>query len=163
MFSDIQIQQAIIRQRRIALVLAVILTLATPVATEVLKRYPTFLLFAVAMILVSLLVWGSILAILGYGMRYLTANCRLLSYANEAVLPFYILHQPVILILGYFIIPLSLTILVKYLIIATVAFGITLGLYEFGIRRVNPVRRVFGLKAQKPIVPAANLAAQPLS
>jgi hypothetical protein len=57
-------------------------------------------------------------------------------------------HQPVILILGYFIIPLALSILVKYLIIAPLAFGITLGLYEYGVRRVNLVRRVFGLKAR---------------
>jgi surface polysaccharide O-acyltransferase-like enzyme len=96
-------------------------------------------------------------------MRYLTASHRLLSYANEAVLPFYILHQPVILILGSFIIPLPLTILAKYLLIAPLAFGITLGLYEFGIRRVNPVRRVFGLKARKQVLPAAELVAQPLS
>jgi hypothetical protein len=65
------------------------------------------------------------------------------------VLPFYILHQPVILILGYFIIPLPLTILTKYLLIAPLAFGITLGLYEFGIRRVNLVRRLFDLKPLK--------------
>lgn len=108
---------------------------------------------------VSLLIWSSILAILGHGMRYLTASRRLLSYANEAVLPFYILHQPVILILGYFIIPLRLSILAKYLIIAPLAFGITLALYEFGVRRINPVRRVFGLKPRKPAMPVADLAA----
>jgi hypothetical protein len=96
-------------------------------------------------------------------MRYLTASNGLLSNANEAVLPFYILHQPVILIVGYFIIPLPLTILAKYLIIAPLAFGITLGLYEFGVRRWNPVRRIFGLKPRKPALAAANLAAQPVS
>ncbi len=89
-------------------------------------------------------------------MRYLTASQRLLPYANEAVLPFYILHQPIILILGYIIVPLPLSILTKYLIIAPLAFGITLGLYEFSIRRLNPVRRLFGLKVKKPgLLPAA--------
>jgi len=115
------------------------------------------------MTLGSLLILSTLLAILGYGMRYLTANRRLLAYANEGVLPFYILHQPVILVLGYFVIPLPLSILAKYLIIAPLAFGITLGLYEFGVRRVNPVRRVFGLKLRKPATPAADLAAQPVS
>ncbi len=162
-FSDGPIQQAIICQRRIALALALTLTLATPIVTDALGQYPTFILFTLGMALASLLIWSSILAILGYGMHYLTASHRLLTYANEAVLPFYILHQPVILILGSFIIPLSLSILAKYLIIAPLAFGITLGLYEFGVRRVNPVRRVFGLKPRKPVLPAVNLAAQPLS
>ena len=31
-------------------------------------------------------------------------------YANEAVLPFYILHQPIILLIGYFVVPLALPI-----------------------------------------------------
>jgi hypothetical protein len=79
------------------------------------------------------------------------------------VLPFYILHQPVILILGYFVIPLPLTILAKYLIIASTAFGITLGMYELGVRRVNPIRLLFGLKPRKPALPVADLAAQPVS
>ena len=162
-FSDGRIQQAIIRQRRIALALAVALTLGMPVFSSLPGLDSSFPVYALVMSLASLLSWSSILAILGYGMRYLTAGNRLLSYANEAVLPFYILHQPVILILGYFVIPLPLTILAKYLIIASLAFGITLGLYEFGVRRVNPVRRIFGLKARKPTLPIADLAAQPVS
>ncbi len=162
-FSDGQIQQAIIRQRRIVFALAICLTLATGMLTDALTQNPSFLLFASVMVLAGLLIWSTILAILGYGMRYLTASNRLLSYANEAVLPFYILHQPVILILGYFIIPLPLAILAKYLIIAPLAFGITLGLYEFGVRRLNPVRRIFGLKPRKPASPAVDLAAQPAS
>jgi peptidoglycan/LPS O-acetylase OafA/YrhL len=163
MFSDLRIQQAIIRQRRIALVLALALILAMPVIGGLLEEDPSFPIFALGMMLGGVLMWSCILAVLGYGMRYLTANHRLLSYANEAVLPFYILHQPVILILGFFIIPLSLSIPAKFLLIAPLAFCITVGLYEFGIRRVNPVRRVFGLKPRKPALPAADLATQPMS
>jgi len=148
-FSDARVQQAIIDQRKIALVLASALTLATPVISNLPGLDSNLLFFALVMTLAGLLIWSSLLAILGYGMRYLTANHRLLSYANEAVLPFYVLHQPVILLVGYFVIQLALPIALKYLIIALLAFGITLGLYEFGIRRWNLVRRVFGLKARK--------------
>jgi glucan biosynthesis protein C len=159
-FSDSQIQQTIIDQRRVALALAVMLTLVGALLGDLEDLDVTFWFFSLVMIMGGLLVWSSLL---GYGMRYLTSNHRLLSYANEAVLPMYILHQPVILILGYFIIPLPLPILVKYLIIAPSAFGITLGMYEFGIRRLNPVRRVFGLKPRKQALPVVNLAAQPTS
>ena len=159
-FSDLRIQGAVIRQRRTALVLALALILAIPIVTDLLENDPTFLIYVLGILAVGLLSWSCMLAILGYGLRYLTGNHRLLAYANEAVLPFYILHQPVILILGYFIIPLALPILAKYLIIAPLAFGITIGLYEFGIRKVNPVRRIFGLKPRQP-APAVELAAQP--
>jgi glucan biosynthesis protein C len=162
-FSESQIQQAIMDQRRAALALALVLTLLGAVLGDLEGPDVTFWLFALVMILGGLLIWSSLLAILGYGMRYLTSNHRLLSYANESVLPLYILHQPVILILGYFIIPLSIPILVKYLIIAPSAFGITLGMYEFGIRRLNPVRRVFGLKPRKAVSPTIDLVAQPVS
>ncbi|MEJ2265187.1 MAG: acyltransferase family protein, partial [Anaerolineales bacterium] len=109
-FSDPRIQQAIIRQRRIALVLAVPLVLAMPGIAGLLEDDPSFLIYALGILLVGVLMWSCILTVLGYGMRYLTANHRLLAYANEGVLPFYVLHQPVILILGYFIIALPLSI-----------------------------------------------------
>lgn len=161
--SNDQIQKAIIRQRRIALVLAIALTLGLPVISRFPGMDSSYPIYSLVMGLASLMSWISLLAILGYGMRYLTANRPLLSYANEAVLPFYILHQPVILILGYFIIPLSLPILAKYVIIAALAFGITLALYEYGIRRWDPARRIFGLKPTKPAPLAADLAPQPVS
>jgi glucan biosynthesis protein C len=160
-FSNGCIQQVIIGQRRIALALASALTLAMPSISNLRGLDSNFLLFALVMALAGLLIWSSLLAILGYGMRYLTANHRLLSYANEAVLPFYVLHQPVILLVGYFVIQLAMPIAGKYLIIAPLAFGITLGLYEFGIRRENLVRQVFGLKARKRDLPGAALSAQP--
>jgi glucan biosynthesis protein C len=162
-FSNLRIQQAIIRQRRIALAMSFTLILGMPTVVDLLENDPSLAIIILGISLAGILTWSCILTVFGYGMRYLTHNHRLLAYANEAVLPFYILHQPVILILGYFIIPLPLSILAKYLIIATLAFGITLGLYEYGVRRINPVRRIFGLKPRKAIAPAIELVAQPLS
>ena len=148
--ADDGIQQAIIRQRRAALILALVSSATMPVIALGIEEWGWELdlpAFALVMIAAALLSWSYILTILGYGMRYLNANHPLLAYANEAVLPFYILHQPVILIIGYFVIPLALPIAVKYLIIAPLAFGIVLGLYEYGVRRWNLARRVFGMKA----------------
>jgi len=163
-FADDGIQQAIIRQRRVSLILALVGSIIPPLVAMGFTEWGwefSFPTFALLMLLASLLIWSYILAAFGYGMRYLTISKPLLSYANEAVLPFYILHQPVILILGYFIIPLPLAILAKYMIIAPLAFAITIGLYEYGVRRVNLVRRLFGLKPRKPVLPAASLAPQP--
>lgn len=165
-FADEGIQQSIIRQRRTSLVVALVGSIIPPLIAYGLTEWgwkfswPTYVL---VMALASLLIWSYLLAALGYGMRYLNINRRPLAYANEAVLPFYILHQPVILILGFFIIPLQLSILAKYLFITPLAFGITLGLYEFGVRRVNPMRRIFGLKPHHPPLQVTELVTQPSS
>ena len=161
-FSDSRIQDAIIRQRRTSLALALILTLGFTKVEDLLRLNASYLTYVMVMLLGSILIWSWLLWISGYGMRYLRSNHRLLSYANEAVLPIYILHQPVILILGYFIIPLPLPILAKYLLILPLALAISLSLYEFGIRRVNLVRQLFGLKPRKPQPQPAILSAQPL-
>jgi len=165
-FADNNIQQAIIRQRRFALIMAMVGTILSLLITMGISGWgwklslPTFIL---VMTLASLLIWSYILTFFGYAMRNWNVNRRPLAYAHEAVLPFYILHQPVILILGYFIIPLSMPILAKYLIITPLAFGITLGLYEYGVRRVNLMRRIFGLKARNEDASVAKLMPQPLS
>ena len=145
--SNEHIQQAIIRQRRFLLGLAFLLTLAAPAVAGWAGEHRGVGTLVVVMLLVGLLIWSSVLAIVGYGMRHLTSSHPVLGHANEAVLPVYVLHQPVILLVGSFIIPLALPILAKYLIIAALSLGITLGLYAFGVRRSNPVRWLFGLKA----------------
>ena len=165
-YADGGIQLAIIRQRRLSLALSIAGTLISLLIQLALTEWgwkiswPSYVL---VMSLASLLIWSYLLTAFGYGMRYLTANKPALGYANEAVLPFYILHQPIILIIGYFITPLAVPILAKYLIIALLALLITLGFFELCVRRVNPVRLAFGLKARKPETTAANLAAQPLA
>jgi peptidoglycan/LPS O-acetylase OafA/YrhL len=105
--------------------------------------------FLLLMALDAFYSWTLILAILGFGMRHLDIKHPVLAYANEAVLPFYILHQPVILMVGYFVIPTSLSILAKYLTIALLSLVLSVGLYEFVIRRVGILRPLFGLKPAK--------------
>ena len=157
-FSDLRIQQAIVQQRRFLLVLALLCTLAAPAVAGLASERAGVPTLVLVMLLLGLLIWSTVLTIVGYGMRYLTVNHRLLGYANEAVLPIYVLHQPVILLVGFFVIPLALPILAKYLIIAATAFGLTLGLYAFGVRRWNPVRQIFGLKPRRPDLPLAAAA-----
>jgi hypothetical protein len=104
--------------------------------------------FAVIYALQGVGSWCFIFTILGFGMQHLTFSTPLLKYANEAVLPFYVMHQTVLLVMGYFIVQWELPDLVKFLIIASSSFGIIMGLYEFLIRRVDVLRILFGMKPQ---------------
>lgn len=93
--------------------------------------------------------WSWILALFGYAARYLNNNSKVLSYSNQAVYPFYILHQTVIIIIGYYLIDKDWQPAIKASILIAGTFGISWLLYEFLIRRWRLVRPLFGLKNSK--------------
>jgi glucan biosynthesis protein C len=105
--------------------------------------------------------WCCVLAILGFGRKHLNFSTPFLSYANEAVLPFYILHQTVIMGVGYLIVRWAIPDLLKWLIVVPVSFVLIVVLYEFLVRRLNVLRILFGMK---PIVerPVARPEALPV-
>ena len=90
--------------------------------------------------------WAIILAILGFAMQHLTKQVPFLSYSNEAVLPFYILHQTVLLSVGYFVVQWHIPDLFKWLVIVPTSFAIIMGIYEYLVRRNNILRFLFGMK-----------------
>ena len=90
--------------------------------------------------------WMWLLTFLGFAPRHLNFNNDFLKYANEAVLPFYILHQTVIVIIGFFIANWTLAVIPKYLFLATIAFIVIMILYEFLVKRINILRFLFGMK-----------------
>ncbi len=93
--------------------------------------------------------WCWLLAIFGFGMKHLNVNTPLLKYANEAVLPFYILHQTVIVTLGYFVVGWAIPDGLKFLIILSGSFVVSMSLYEFLVRRNNLLRVLFGMKSKQ--------------
>lgn len=93
--------------------------------------------------------WSWILALFGYAARYLNKPSKALAYSNEAVYPFYILHQTVTIITGYYIMDLSWGLLPKFLILTIATFGGSWIIYELFIRRWRLIRPLFGLKKPK--------------
>jgi len=90
--------------------------------------------------------WLWVLTIMGFGMQYLNFYKPFLVYANEAVLPFYILHQTVLLVIGYYVTRWDIPDLVKFFAIALSGFVAVLLIYELMIRRFNILRVLFGMK-----------------
>ncbi|MEW6403953.1 MAG: acyltransferase [Chloroflexota bacterium] len=102
-------------------------------------------------------------AILGFGMQHLTKNTPFLKYAGEAVMGFYILHQTVLLVVGYFVLQWDLSGLAKWAIIAVTSFGLIMAIYEFLIRRVNVLRFLCGMKTitkSKAVAASENVLAE---
>ena len=86
------------------------------------------------------------LAILGLAAQHLRFGHPFLASANEAVLPFYVLHQTVLLTVGSFIVRWAVPDLAKWASIALISLPLCLGLYWFVIRPVNLLRFLFGMK-----------------
>jgi hypothetical protein len=76
---------------------------------------------------------------------------RAAGYANQAVLPFYLLHEPVIVAFAWIIVRWHAPILVKYPVLVAASFTATLVIYELAVRRYRITRLLFGMKApQRP-------------
>ena len=107
------------------------------------------LMFVLFQIVIGIANWSWVVFILSLGVKYLNFNNKVVTYGNDAVLPFYILHQTIILIIGWFVITWDIGILPKYLIIIVVSFPLIMALYELLIRRINIVRFFFGMRLKK--------------
>ncbi len=110
----------------------------------------------------DLVAWSVILAFLGFGMRYLNVKVPVLKYAAEAVLPFYILHQTVLLCVGYFVVRLAIPDPLKWVIIAVGSLAIIMGTYEYLVRRINVMRFLFGMRLLKKAPQPATVPAAPM-
>jgi glucan biosynthesis protein C len=97
----------------------------------------------------GLLAWCWIIGLLGLGRRFLNFNNTFLVYANEAVLPFYILHHTVIYIIGFYVIQWSSGAGTKFIMISIASFVAIMALYEILVRRVSIVRILFGMRIKK--------------
>ncbi len=71
-------------------------------------------------------------------------------YANEAVLPFYLLHEPVIVAVAWLIVRWQGPVPAEYAAVVVVSFAATLALYEILVRRLRATRILFGMRAARP-------------
>jgi len=90
--------------------------------------------------------WCWSMVIMYIGMRYLNYTNKWLQYGREASYPFYFVHQPVIIFFAFYVVGWEVHLLIKLLIVVLGSFAVSVGLYEFLVRRINPVRALFGMR-----------------
>lgn len=93
--------------------------------------------------------WSVLITVIGFGQHYLNKAHPILHYVNEGLYPFYILHQTVIISIGYYVCRLDWSIAAKYWTIAGLTLISCIGLYMLIIRPFNLMRVLFGLKVRK--------------
>ncbi|HWQ87398.1 acyltransferase [Brevundimonas sp.] len=78
--------------------------------------------------------WAWIAAILGYGARYLNRGGPVLRYLSVGVFPFYIVHQTVIILAAWYLMPLNLPLPVEAGLVITATFAACFAAYEIARR-----------------------------
>jgi hypothetical protein len=83
-------------------------------------------------------------------MQRLSFSHPRLGEINDGVLPFYILHQTVLLSIGYLVMNCPIHDILKWIIIFFSSFVVIIALYLVLIRRVEIFRFLFGMKTNRP-------------
>jgi glucans biosynthesis protein C len=103
-------------------------------------------IFDVTAIFVS---WFWVISVIAWGQHYLNRPHSWLKHFNEGLYPFYILHQTVIIAIGYYVCKLPWSIGAKFWTVSFLTLLSCVLIYFAIIRPFNIVRLLFGLKPLK--------------
>ena len=91
--------------------------------------------------------WFTVIAVIAYGQHYLNKPHPWLARINEGLYPFYILHQTVIIVLGYYICQLPWSIGAKFWAVSLLTLISCIFIYLTIIKPFNLMRFLFGMKS----------------
>jgi hypothetical protein len=115
---------------------------------------PEFLLWAC----VAAAGWCGAAFMVFIGMGFLDHDSKALRYGQATLLPFFVLHQTVMLAIAYFVVQWPAGLLPKLLIVLVGSCFATIGIIELIIKRVGILQVLFGIKggqtARTPVVAA---------
>lgn len=151
---DKRIWQALCTQRFLNLLILLSCTLVfyvyyySPDLSEYLSRDVRWSIWWIVCCLVA---WSALLSMLGYAQYYLTKTPTWLLASNELIYPFYIFHQTIIVIIGYYVINWPLPIVFKIISLLVLSLVTTSAICWFIIKPINIFRLLFGLKPKNRI------------
>jgi len=118
-------------------------------------------------ILAAVDTWAWVAAVLGWAATLLNRPFKWLPYASDAIIPWYMLHQSIIVGVAFVLVPMKLgPLLEPLLVIAATVAGCGLS-HEFFIRRHTLLRLLFGMKERRarsrvvPLIIAGSESPQP--
>lgn len=92
--------------------------------------------------------WMGILTLFGIGRAKLNIHNRVCDYLTRASFPVYILHMPVLVVTGFFVLKLSLGVAGQFSVIVLISISVTFLLYEI-IKRIPVLAFFLGIAKQK--------------
>lgn len=91
-------------------------------------------------------IWCMILFSCGMAKQYLDKPSPVLRYLNEAVYPYFIIHQTIIVALGYYIVQWQMPLMVKCILLISLSVLMIMSIYHLVIRKTKLTRFLFGMK-----------------
>ncbi len=88
------------------------------------------------------------LTAIGYFKRYFNKDNRSRKVLNEVIYPFYLLHQPALIFVGYVVLQWDISYGSQAILITLLSLISIIGCYWFIIRNFNILRVVFGMKVK---------------
>jgi peptidoglycan/LPS O-acetylase OafA/YrhL len=104
----------------------------------------------IEVVLANAFTWTAVLAFIGYGRAHLSFQNSLIRWARDASYPIYILHQTIIVAVGFYVIVQPWAAGMKYWVILATTLVSCVLLYQFVVRRFAITRLLFGMKATGP-------------
>ena len=129
----------------------VAIELAWPV--DVIPPYPFGLIFSAAR---GVQGWSAIIALIGIADRYWNRDAPWRAMLTEAVFPFYIIHQTIIVGTEWLLLPLNLPAGLEFAVLVATTIVGCWGFYLIG-RRIGWMRPLIGLRAKGPVHPPHGL------
>ncbi|MFC1846782.1 acyltransferase family protein [Chloroflexota bacterium] len=93
--------------------------------------------------------WCWIMVMFRVGMRFFNHTNKWLQYLREATYPIFIVHQPVIVFIAFHAVQWEVDLAIKLLVVVIGSLTVSFSIYELLVRRINPVRALFGMKPRK--------------
>jgi glucans biosynthesis protein C len=146
--SDGRFLKIIQRTRITTLIAAIVLSLGIYLLENAIISPSEMVSDITLLVIYAAACWCWLMAIIGTGSLLLNFSNKILSYATEAVLPVYILHQTIIVVLGFYVIQWNTGVAPKYFFIVLATLAASLAVYEL-VRRLNVTRFLFGIKSRK--------------
>ena len=92
--------------------------------------------------------WTTIIMLLGIGRSRLNFHNRVSIYLTQTSFPVYILHMPILVVVGFFSLKLPIGVAGQFLLIVLISFIATFLIYEI-VKRIPVLRFFLGMKKQE--------------
>jgi hypothetical protein len=150
LFADQRLVGAIRRDWKLALGVGLVSTLimlgGLAAGGQEWVKHPSSPGFYLGWGLVGVNGWCWTLVAVWLGMRLLDFRNHWLDRGQELIVPFYVFHQPPIVVIAFFAVQWQVGLPIQLVVIILGSLAVTLGFCELVARRVKPVRILFGMK-----------------
>jgi len=152
LFTNDMLINALARQRRLYLKQTIIFSILIYTVSSIFSN-PMVIKYTYGISTICF-AWSCGLTATGYARIYLNKEHKYRKILNEAIYPFYLLHQPALIFVGYVVLKWDISYGLQALLITGISLVSIIITYWFVIRKFNVLRIAFGLKRKQNIEPS---------